>query len=107
MAKKIVTTITDDLDGKEADETVAFALDGKTYEIDLSNKNAKKLRAALAPFAEAGRKVGRGGKPKAASAGRNNDTAQIREWAKVNGYEVNDRGRVSATVREAYEKANT
>lgn len=110
MAQKVQVLLVDDLDGGEADETVTFALDGKTYEIDLNTGNADKLRDALADFVKAGRRTGgrssRGKGGRAASGGGSQDTAKIRAWAKENGYEVNDRGRVPATVREAYEKAN-
>ncbi|WKX71811.1 Lsr2 family protein [Streptomyces sp. XD-27] len=110
MAQKVQVLLVDDLDGGEADETVTFALDGKTYEIDLNTANADKLRAALEPFTKSGRRTGgraATGRSRArAGAGSSQDTAKIRAWAKENGYEVNDRGRVPATVREAYEKAN-
>ncbi|MEV5883081.1 Lsr2 family protein [Streptomyces sp. NPDC052020] len=110
MAKKTVVLLTDDLTGGEADETVTFALDGKTYEIDLTHKNAEKLRGALSKYVAAGRKSGRPASTRnrsTSSQGKNGpDTAAIREWAKQNGYEVNDRGRVPAPIREAYEKAN-
>ncbi|WP_419996850.1 histone-like nucleoid-structuring protein Lsr2 [Streptomyces boninensis] len=109
MAQKVQVLLVDDLDGGEADETVTFALDGKQYEIDLSTKNADKLRGALEQFVDKGRRTGgRGtrGKGRAAASGGSQDTAKIRAWAKENGYEVNDRGRVPASVREAYEKAN-
>ncbi|KUJ67562.1 hypothetical protein ACZ90_27345 [Streptomyces albus subsp. albus] len=110
MAQKVQVLLVDDLDGGEADETVTFALDGKTYEIDLNTSNADKLRAALEPFTKSGRRTGgraATGRSRArAGAGSSQDTAKIRAWAKENGYEVNDRGRVPATVREAYEKAN-
>lgn len=108
MAQQIITQLVDDLDGSEASETVVFALDGKTYEIDLNEKNATKLRKALAPYAEKGRKLSqarggkRGGATQAAASG---DTAQIRAWAKENGYDVNDRGRVPAEIKDAYTKA--
>ncbi|PZH17020.1 hypothetical protein C1I97_05805 [Streptomyces sp. NTH33] len=110
MAQKVQVLLVDDLDGSEADETVTFALDGKTYEIDLTTANADKLRGLLEPYVKNGRRgasrtSGGRGKARAASAG-SQDTAQIRAWAKANGYEVNDRGRVPATIREAYEKAN-
>ncbi|MER6911054.1 Lsr2 family protein [Streptomyces sp. NPDC000594] len=110
MAQKVQVLLVDDLDGGEADETVTFALDGKTYEIDLTTANADKLRNLLEPYAKNGRRTGGRassgrGKGRAAASG-NKDTAEIRAWAKANGYEVNDRGRVPATVREAYEKAN-
>jgi nucleoid-associated protein YejK len=107
MAQKVEITLVDDIDGSEATQTVLFALDGKTYEIDLSDANAEKLRDVLAPYVGGGRKVGGGratvrrmgtGKPK-------DDSQAIREWARENGYEVSDRGRVPASLREAYEKA--
>lgn len=101
------------MDGGEADETVTFALDGATYEIDLTTDNADKLRGLLSDYVDAGRKTGgrasrgRGRGSRAASGGGTGpDTAKIRAWAKDNGYEVNDRGRVPAGIREAYEKAH-
>ncbi|MBB0246571.1 histone-like nucleoid-structuring protein Lsr2 [Streptomyces alkaliphilus] len=113
MAQKVQVLLLDDIDGGEADETVTFALDGKTYEIDLNSANAEKLRDTLAEFIRAGRRAGtgratRGGRSasRATSTG-SADTARIRAWAKENGYEVNDRGRVPATIREAYEKATS
>ncbi|GGZ85221.1 Lsr2 family protein [Streptomyces echinoruber] len=110
MAQKVQVLLVDDLDGGEADETVTFALDGKTYEIDLTTENADKLRSLLEPYVKHGRRTGgrtSGGRGKArAASGGGQDTAAIRAWAKANGYEVNDRGRVPASIREAYEKAN-
>ncbi|CAL9461866.1 Nucleoid-associated protein Lsr2 [Streptomyces sp. enrichment culture] len=110
MAQKVQVLLVDDLDGGEADETVTFALDGKTYEIDLTTANADKLRSLLEPYVKGGRRTGgraSSGRGKArSSSGGNADTAAIRAWAKENGYEVNDRGRVPASIREAYEKAN-
>jgi hypothetical protein len=110
VAQKVQVLLVDDLDGGEADETVTFALDGKTYEIDLTTANADKLRSLLEPYVKGGRRTGgraSGGRGKArAASGGSQDTAQIRAWAKENGYEVNDRGRVPAQIREAYEKAN-
>jgi hypothetical protein len=111
VAQKVQVLLVDDLDGGEADETVTFALDGKSYEIDLTTANADKLRGALEDFVKAGRRTGgRGsggrGKTRAAASGGGQDTAAIRAWAKENGFEVNDRGRVPASIREAYEKAN-
>jgi hypothetical protein len=111
MAQKTIILLTDDLTGGDADETLTFGLDGKNYEIDLKDKNAEKLRKFLSPYVEAGRKVGgksgaghRGRGP--AAKGTGEDTAAIRTWAKENGYEVNDRGRVPQTIREAYGEAN-
>jgi hypothetical protein len=110
VAQKVQVLLVDDLDGGEADETVTFALDGKTYEIDLTTGNADKLRGLLDPYVKGGRRTGgraSGGRGKArAAAAGSQDTAAIRAWAKENGFEVNDRGRVPASIREAYEKAN-
>ncbi|MFF7726542.1 Lsr2 family protein [Streptomyces sp. NPDC008001] len=112
MAQKVQVLLVDDLDGGEADETVTFALDGKTYEIDLTTANADKLRGLLEPYTRSGRRTGgraagsRGKARAAAVTGGSPDTAKIRAWAKKNGYNVNDRGRVPADIREAYEKAN-
>ncbi|MEU6103280.1 Lsr2 family protein [Streptomyces sp. NPDC048219] len=110
MAQKVQVLLVDDLDGGEADETVTFALDGKTYEIDLTTANADKLRGLLDPYVKGGRRTGgraSGGRGKTrASSGGSQDTAAIRAWAKANGHDVNDRGRVPAAIRQAYEEAN-
>jgi hypothetical protein len=108
MAQKVQVTLIDDLDNEsEAHETVTFALDGKSYEIDLNDKNAAKLRKYLSPYITAGRRTGstkgRGKFARPQQAG--DETAKIRSWAKQNGYEVNDRGRVPQTIRDAYAKA--
>ncbi|MFB6619122.1 Lsr2 family protein [Streptomyces sp. NPDC085524] len=109
MAQKVQVLLVDDLDGGEADETVTFALDGKTYEIDLTTANAEKLRGLLDPYTKGGRRTGgrataaRGAKARAAATAGSTDTAEIRAWAKAQGLNVNDRGRVPADIREAYE----
>lgn len=114
MAQKVQVVLVDDISGGEADETVTFSLDGVAYEIDLSEDNARKLRDAFAPYVGVARRVGgrasagrgrRGGRAAAASAGGGR-TAEIRAWAKENGYEVSERGRISAEVRDAFEKAH-
>ncbi len=105
MAQRVQIILEDDLDGGAAEETVTFSLDGADYEIDLSGKNAAALRDAVAPFLAHARRTGgrrrRGGKSTDTSS-----TSDIRAWAQANGIEVSSRGRVSAEVREAYEKAN-
>lgn len=108
MAQRVQILLEDDLDGGKADETVTFGLDGSTYEVDLSSANAKKLRDALAPYVGVGRKVpARGGRRGGGVRGRRASSASdIRTWARENGYEVSDRGRVPAEVRAAYEAAN-
>lgn len=112
VAQKVQVLLLDDLEGGEADETVTFALDGKSYEIDLTAANADKLRDVLEPYVKGGRRTGgRSGRGKGrgssgSQGGGGQDTAKIRAWAKDQGYEVNDRGRVPASIRQAYEKAN-
>src|SRR4051812_28122535 len=109
MAQRVQVVLEDDLDGGKADETVLFGLDGTTYEIDLSKKNAAKLRDALAGYVGSARRVsGRRGGAAGRARGRGrsaSDSADIRAWAKENGYEVSERGRISAEVRAAYNEA--
>lgn len=107
MAQRVQVLLEDDLDGGTADETVQFALDGKAYEIDLKSGNAEKLREALAPYVESARRQsGRVSSSRRVTRIAAEDTGKIREWARANGFEVNDRGRVPANIREAYERAN-
>lgn len=111
MAQKVNIVLVDDVDGSEATETVAFGLDGTSYEIDLSDKNAGALRDALAPYLGHARKVSGGGRRsgrKAAGSGNGLGPSArlVRDWARSNGYEVSDRGRVPAEVTAAYEAAH-
>lgn len=105
MAQRVNIVLTDDLDGSDAVETVTFGLDGNTYEIDLSDDNARKLRDGLAEFVAAGRKIGgrtKGGRRRANS----NNATVIRAWAQEQGMPVSARGRVPAEIRAAYEAAH-
>jgi hypothetical protein len=111
MAQKVQVILVDDLDGGEAEESVTFSLDGVSYEIDLSSENAEALREAIAPWVGHARRVsgragrGRGpGRPRAAAA--KTDLADVRNWARENGYQVSDRGRVSSEVMSAYDGAH-
>lgn len=111
MAQKVTVLLVDDLDGGTADETVSFSLDGVSYEIDLSAKNAGTFRDAMAQYVGQARRVGgRAGSGRGSSRGRrrggDNRTAEIREWARANGHKVNERGRIPGTVVEAYDKAH-
>ena len=110
MAQKVVVELSDDLDGSQADETITFALDGRSYEIDLSTKNAGKLREALAPYTDAGRKQGgaRRGAKRAAVARDSDrpDPSAVRAWAESQGIEVAARGRVPAEVVEKFQAAH-
>ncbi len=107
MAQKTVVINIDDLSGKESEEvgTHVFSLDGVTYEIDLVPENYDKLYEALSPFIDAGRKTGRSKGARKVSAG-GPSAEEVRAWARTNGYEVNDRGRVSKEIREAYNAAH-
>ncbi len=105
MAQKVQIVLVDDIDGGVADETVVFAVDGATYEIDLSKKNAAKLRDAFAPWVGSARRAS-GSRARRRRGGRTSDAAAIRAWATSNGIEVSERGRVSADVRAKYEAAH-
>lgn len=109
MAQRVQVILEDDLDGGEATETVAFSLDGVTYEIDLNEKNANGLRDSLAGYVGAGRRVSgrRSTSPSSSSRSSKTELAKIRKWARANGHEVSDRGRISQTIRDAYAKANS
>ncbi|TQS40611.1 histone-like nucleoid-structuring protein Lsr2 [Cryptosporangium phraense] len=110
MAQKVQVLLVDDIDGGEAEETVTFSLDGVSYEIDLSSKNAATLRDAVAPYVGAARKAGRATAVKvAAAATRTRSTGStatadreqnqaIREWAKKRGFKVSDRGRIPSDI---------
>jgi len=106
MASRVQVVLIDDIDGGDADATVAFSLEGVDYEIDLSERNAERLRAALAPYVDAGRKV-TGGRPRRRSSGGSGKgrSAKIRAWARDNGIDVNTRGRIPAEVVARYEAA--
>lgn len=110
MAQKVNIVLVDDIDGSDATQTVSFGLDGTSYEIDLNDKNAAKLRDALATFVGHGRKVSTGsrrsGSRSSRSSGTGSDAKVVREWAKANGHKVPERGRIPADVRAAYEAAH-
>ncbi|WP_347344409.1 Lsr2 family protein [Microbacterium sp.] len=115
MARRIVHQLVDDLDGTVlevgAGETVRFSLDGVAYEVDLTDANAAALRDALAPYIAAARSVS----SRAAASGGGNrrqrrsgqrDYGPVRAWASENGYKVSERGRIPASVLEAYDAAH-
>jgi hypothetical protein len=116
MAQRVQVLLVDDVDGtSDADETVTFALDGVSYEIDLSSENASQMRDDLAQWIGHARRAGGArrsssrGSSRGSSGGggpRRKDLSDIRAWARENGHEVSDRGRISAAVQEAYDKAH-
>lgn len=107
MAQRIVYRLEDDLDSSEAAETIVFGIDSISYEIDLSETNAQKLRDLLAPYVASARRVG--GRRKATGRRRaaGNTAGDIRVWAAENGHKVSARGRIPAEVREAYDRAHS
>ena len=109
MAKRVLYELVDDIDGKPADETVRFALDGVQYEIDLSTKNAARLRSAIAPFVAAGSRVGHGrvtasghGRTRQSSGSDRDRNRAIRDWAATRGIEIAGRGRIKRDVLDSY-----
>ena len=115
MAQQTTVRFVDDLDGSEASGTFDFSLDGRSYQIDLSDDNAAKLRGALAPYLDAARQAGgrgRGRAPRqtavAEKPARSNreETAALRQWARENGHQVSERGRIPKAVIEAYRAAS-
>lgn len=105
MAQRVQVVLEDDLDGGVAAETVTFALDGVSYEVDLSEEHAAELRDALAVWVGAARRVG-GRKSTKRAAAPSGETTAIREWALQQGMQVSARGRISAEIREAYRAAH-
>lgn len=112
MAKETVTRLIDDLDGGEAHETLTFGLDGHSFEIDLSNKNANKLRLAVNPFLEHATPI-KEQRSKRGTVRADRTDARVekeqrqamRQWARDSGYTIGDKGRISEEIAEAYHAA--
>jgi hypothetical protein len=109
VTQEVVVSLMDDLDGSRATETVEFALDGKTYEIDLSSTNAGKLRDTLASYTTAARKSARSPRSTRGTVSAaprfavvRKQPHAIREWARAQGMRVTDRGRIPAAIIDAY-----
>ena len=114
MARELIEKLIDDLDGGDAVETVTFGLDGATYEIDLSKKNAAAFRKSLTRYVSVARRSSasshsprrkaapstNGSKPK-----RDFDILQLREWAGASKVAVPARGRIPNAVVEQYKQA--
>ena len=111
MAQKVQTLFIDDIDGGEAEGTVRFGLDGAEYEIDLSAAHSKALRKAAAKYIAAGRRVSGPARRKGQASGRKNTSSgpspsEVREWAKAQGIEVRDRGRVPSELVVKFQAAS-
>jgi hypothetical protein len=107
MVRREVVIVEDDLDGSSADETLRFGLDGADYEIDLSGKNARKFRKRLAPFVEHAHRVAAGQRRPARTAASRQRSRDIRAWAKRQGIELSDRGRMPASIVDQYEASTS
>jgi hypothetical protein len=111
VARREVVVLEDDLEGGSADETVKFALDGVQYEIDLTAKNAARLRESFSDFIAHGRRVGRGGvvvggraaaRARGSAAADREQNKAIRAWAKRKGRNISDRGRIPQEIVDEF-----
>jgi len=112
MAQKTQVILTDDIDGSEATQTVTFSFQGTSYEIDLNDEHAASIEESFSEWTANARKVG-GGRPsgrstsgRASSSPKRGDLDAVRSWARENGHQVSDRGRISGKVLEAYDAAH-
>lgn len=104
MAQRVQLIVIDDIDGSENAETIRFGLDGVDYEIDLGPANSEKLREAITPWVEKARRVGGRKNTAKKSGGRTPAELQaIREWARAQGMQVSDRGRIPASIVDKYD----
>jgi hypothetical protein len=101
--KRTVIELTDDLDGSTAEETVEISLDGKSFELELSRRNAKTLRALLQPYISGGRRIGK--RTQQVSRSHRYDTTAVRKWAESNGIDVATRGRIPREVLAQFHAA--
>jgi hypothetical protein len=106
VAQKVQVVLVDDIDGAPGDQTVTFAYNGVAYEIDLSNENADRFADLLAPYIGHARRVGGSGRRAGRRTTGGPSPSVIREWAKTQGIEVNERGRISAELRSKYDAAH-
>ena len=114
MAQKVM--LIDDLDGSEGAETIRYSVDGKEYEIDLSEKNAERFRSMLQEFIDKSREVeqppvltltpARSGRRQSSGGSGRDDIGQIRTWAEAQGMQVNARGRIKKEIIDAYDAAH-
>jgi hypothetical protein len=113
MAQKVIREFIDDIDGSAAERTFTFAVDGTHYEIDLSSDNIKEFHEAIAGFVESARQVSGHGRrarktsPKTSGSGRSREQTQaVREWARQQGHSINNRGRIPASIQQAFDQAH-
>ncbi|MBV8996745.1 MAG: Lsr2 family protein [Pseudonocardiales bacterium] len=113
MAEKVIREFVDDIDGSPAERTFSFTVDGVSYEIDLSTQNIAEFKSAIGGFIESARKV-KGGSSRSrnrsdGSGGARQSREQIRavrEWARQHGHNISDRGRIPASIQQAFDQAH-
>ena len=106
MAREIHVVLKDDLDGSDADRTVEFAFDGVQYAIDLSEANIAKFSKVLEPYVAKAERVRKTARTRRSASSSRSNTAEIRQWARDNGFDLSDRGRIPSNVMQAYEAAH-
>jgi hypothetical protein len=116
MAQKVIREFVDDIDGSPAERTFSFAVDGVSYEIDLSAHNIAEFKSTIGGFVESARKVKGGSQSGSkrrsrgvvAGGGRQSreQTQAVREWARQHGYTISERGRIPASVQQAFDQAH-
>jgi hypothetical protein len=108
MAQKVQVMLLCDLDDGDVDaeETLQFSLGSTAYEVDVCAKHAQQIRDGLEPFVGHARKVGGASRSRQRTTGNRQDTASIRSWAKGHGIQINERGRIPASVVKEYEAAH-
>jgi hypothetical protein len=115
VVQRVITEFIDDIDGSPAERTFTFAVDGTNYEIDLSAQNIAEFKSAIGGFIESARKVnnsrsnnGRRARGARASGGRQSreQTRAVRQWARQHGHNIGNRGRIPASIQQAFDQAH-
>jgi hypothetical protein len=106
MAQRTQVLYVDDIDGSEAEGTVRFGLGGTDYEIDLNKKHTAQFAKAIAPYLAAARKAPSSRRPARAARASRHDQSEVRAWARGQGIQISDRGRIPADVLARYQAAH-
>ena len=108
MARQVQTRLIDDLDESEASGTIRFGYEGGEYEIDLSEEHLQEFEDFLGPYIERGRRVRDGQRHRRERSGPHRsarDLRAIRQWAREQGYQVSDRGRIAGEILARYDES--
>ncbi len=112
MAQKVIREFVDDIDGSPAERTFSFAVDGVSYEIDLSTQNITEFKSAIGGFIESARKIKGSSQRRTRSTGTGGaqqspeQTRAMREWARQHGHNISNRGRIPTSIRQAFDQAH-